>query len=114
CTEDRCTPEGCVNTPLAGFAALRCVVDSRVATDACGDLPRRIQRRVDRARGLVERAEGVGPIRSRRLLHRAANALGSAAVGVQRAPRLAEISRPCADAVGAPLAAGAKRLTPGP
>jgi len=90
------------------------VIDSQVTTSGCGSLPRRVQRRVDRARTLVERAEAGGPIRSRRLLRRAATALSSGALVVQRSVRLGEISQPCADAVRATLVARANRLTTGP
>jgi hypothetical protein len=110
CTDDRCTPSGCVHEALEGFDALRCVVDAALAPPTCTDVPPRVQRHLDRARGLITRAASAPSAKSARLVKRAAGALNQAAVAAGRAAKRNRITLECANALRGALLSRAERL----
>jgi hypothetical protein len=110
CTDDRCTPEGCRHDAREGFAALRCLFESSLAQGPCTSVPRRVQRRVDRAIALLTDAETAGARKSERLVRRAARVLVRAAAAANRASKRDDITRECADVLRGTLLARAARL----
>jgi endo-1,4-beta-xylanase len=110
CTDDRCQPGvGCASDPRGGLEGARCACASPPPTACAGvTLPSRVQRRLDRACRLLDRAEAAADGARRRALTRAATELKRAGKAVRDAARRGPLAsaRECLDAMTARVAAG--------
>jgi hypothetical protein len=117
CTVDACTPGGCFRSEPVGTAAVICVFPpGSLAPPACtgARLPRRVQRQVERAEKLIERAI---PPRAEPRLTKAIRRIDRAARLVDKAGRNGRLSPECAGALAETLAASrgrAEALRAGP
>jgi hypothetical protein len=80
CTDDTCDDaSGCANTPLAGVASVACRLDTMAAILAAVDLPEKLRRkletRLERARGKLEASPDLDGPRQARALKKAGRLL---------------------------------------
>jgi ELWxxDGT repeat protein len=95
CTVDSCDAAGCRNDPLVGLDAIRCVFEGAgFASPVCAgqDVPPAAARRLERARQLIDTAEGA---RSARQVKRALRILR---ISVNRLGKTKRLSDGCAEA----------------
>ncbi len=109
CTEDTCDGEGVCRSVTVGFPGARAVFVRGLEVDACAGqpVPRLVIRLFDRARTLVERAEGASQRRAKRLVRSAVQRLKKGKRPVGRAGR--HVVGECAATLGGRFAEALSR-----